>query len=135
MPAQAMTEAAPHPGAASSGAHAAYRASQALDQRPAAVLAAVHEQLYAALSAAKSAYEARAFDRLCVQADQASRLLLGLQGAFGASETKGCEGLTRLYGQIQQALNRIQHDPRAPLLMAEQLILLRAMCIELRSRT
>jgi hypothetical protein len=135
MPAQAMTEAAPGARAPGSHAHAAYRASQALDQRPAAVLAAVHEQLYAALVAAKSAYEARAYERLCVQADQASRLLLGLQGAFSTSTTKGCEGLTRLYGQIQQALNRIQHDPRAPLLMGEQLILLRAMCVELRSRT
>lgn len=112
------------------GALAAYRASQRLDQRPVAILAAVHGQLYAALASAKSAYEARALDQMCRHAERASRLMGGLVAALDPSVSSAAAELSVFYGRTQNALNRIQHDRDASSVLHQSIIMLRAMCSE-----
>lgn len=92
-------------------AAAAYRASQGLDARPAAVLAAAHQQLAAGVEAALSAYQERAFDRLCRYNEQSVRILTALIAAVQGRSPEGDE-LARMYGILQRSLNRMLLDPR-----------------------
>lgn len=92
-------------------AAAAYRASQALDTRPAAVLAAAHQQLAANLEAALFAYQQGAFDRMCRHSEEAVRMLAALIVAMeGRSPEAG--RLVGLYERLRLALNRMLFDPR-----------------------
>ena len=92
-------------------AAAAYRASQTLDTRPAAVLAAAHEQLAASVEGALSAYQERAFDRLCRLNEQSVRILIALIAAVEGRSPEADE-LARMYGHLQRSLNRMLLDPR-----------------------
>lgn len=92
-------------------AAAAYRASQALDSRPAAVLAAAHQQLAASLEAALFAYQQRAFDRMCRHNEETARMLAALIAAVEGRSPEA-ERLAGIYQRLQLALNRMLFDPR-----------------------
>ena len=92
-------------------AFAAYRASQNLDTRPCAVLAAVHDALRFSLSSAISAYERGALDEMCRHAERVTHLLGGLCSTFRASGA-GTSELVTFYQRTQFALNRILCDER-----------------------
>jgi hypothetical protein len=92
-------------------AAAAYRASQALDTRPAAVLAMAHQQIAASIDAALFAYQERALDRMCRHNEEAVRLLIALMAAIEGRSPEGDE-LVRMYGRLQLAINRMLLDPR-----------------------
>jgi hypothetical protein len=90
-------------------AAAAYRASQALDSRPAAVLAQAHQQLAVTLDAALFAYHQGAFDRMCRHNEEAARMLAALAAAVeGRSPEAG--RLVGIYQRLQSALNRLLFD-------------------------
>jgi hypothetical protein len=91
-------------------AAAAYRSSQKLDQRPAAVLAAAHQELAAVLAAAIAAYRTGALDQMCRQNARAVRLLSALITAMqgGSAET---QRLVRDYASLRHALNRLLFAP------------------------
>jgi hypothetical protein len=93
-------------------AAAAYRSSQQLDQRPAAVLAAAHQELAGLLASAIAAYQRRALDEMCRANARAARLLWGLASAFrgGSPET---DRLVADYLRLVDAFNRLQFDPAA----------------------
>jgi hypothetical protein len=92
-------------------AAAAYRASQALDSRPAAVLAAAHQQLAASFDAALSAYQARALDRMCRHNELSGRILMALIAAVEGRSAEADE-LAGRYRRLQMALNRMLFDPQ-----------------------
>jgi hypothetical protein len=92
-------------------AAAAYRASQTLDTRPAAVLAAAHQQLATSVEAALSAYQQRAFDQMCRHNEEAIRILMALVVAVEGRSPEGDE-LARMYERLQRSLNRMLFDPR-----------------------
>lgn len=92
-------------------AAAAYRASQALDSRPAAVLAAAHQQLAVSFDAALSAYQARALDRMCRHNELSARILMALVAAVEGRSAEADE-LAGMYRRLQTALNRMLFDPR-----------------------
>jgi flagellin-specific chaperone FliS len=110
---------------------AAYRASQFLDQRPAAVLAAVHAELYRALASAMSAYERRALDEMCRHNVRATQILSGLSAAFEAAGA-GVAMLHDFYGRIQSAVNGLLVDQSATETLQESLIQLRMMSTAFR---
>jgi hypothetical protein len=97
---------------AAAQAAAAYRSSQQLDQRPAAVLAAVHQELAGLLASAIAAYERRALDEMCRANARATRLLWGLVSAFRGRSPE-TDRLVADHVRLIDALNRLQFDPAA----------------------
>ena len=95
---------------ASQQAATAYRASQALDTRPAAVLAAAHQQLATGFNAALSAYQAKAFDKMCRHNEQSVRILMALIASVEGRSPEADE-LAGRYRRLQMALNRMLLDP------------------------
>ena len=96
---------------ASRQAAAAYRSTQALDGRPAAVLAGAHQQLAANFDAALSAYQERAFDRMCRTNEMSVRILMALIVAVEGRSPEA-DRLAGMYRRLQSALNRMLFDPR-----------------------
>lgn len=92
-------------------AAAAYRASQALDSRPAAVLAAAHQQLAVSFDAALSAYQERALDRMCRHNELSVRILTALIVAVEGRSAEA-DRLADMYRRLQTALNRMLFDAR-----------------------
>jgi hypothetical protein len=117
-----------------SGAIAAYRASSRLDQRPVAVLAAVHQELYAALASANSAYAGRDLEALCQSSNRAAALIVGIETALSLSGTAGEAQLLGFYRRLRKALISIQHDAGASVVLHDSLVLLRGMCVEFHER-
>jgi len=90
-------------------ASAAYRTSQQLDQRPAAVLAAVHQELASVVNSAIAAYRRRALDEMCRHNARAVHLLWGLMAALdGHSPETG--RLVEGYARLRDAINRVFVD-------------------------
>ena len=92
-------------------AAAAYRASQALDSRPAAVLAGAHQQLAASVDAALSAYQSQAFDKMCRHNELSIRILAALIASVEGRSAEA-DRLAGMYRRLQTALNRMLFDPR-----------------------
>jgi flagellin-specific chaperone FliS len=92
-------------------AAAAYRAVQALDERPAAVLAAAHERLAGALSAALFAYREGALDRMCRHNAEAIRILNGLTAALEGRSPEA-DRLVSMYARLATAIHRMLFDSR-----------------------
>jgi hypothetical protein len=92
-------------------AAAAYRAVQALDSRPAAVLAAAHERLAGLLEAALLAHQQGALDRMCRHNAEATRLLAGLAAAVEGRSAEG-ERLAAMYARLRNAIHRMLFDDR-----------------------
>lgn len=90
-------------------AAAAYRAVQALDTRPAAVLAALHQQLAAELGAALLAHRQGALDRMCRCNADAIRLLCALAAAIEGRSAEA-DRLVAMYARLQAAVNRMLFD-------------------------
>jgi hypothetical protein len=91
-------------------AAAAYRSSQQLDRRPAAVLAAAHQELARRLAAAIAAYQRRALDETCRCNAQAVQLLGGLIAAL-QDRSPETNRLADDYRRLRDALNRLLLDP------------------------
>jgi hypothetical protein len=92
-------------------AAAAYRAVQALDSRPAAVLASAHEQLAGLIEAALLAHEQGALDRMCRCNAGAIRLLAGLGAAVEGRSAEG-DRLAAMYARLRNAIHRMLFDDR-----------------------
>ena len=92
-------------------AAAAYRASQALDSRPAAALAAAHQQLAVSFDAALSAYQERALDEMCRHNERSIRILIALTASVEGRSPEA-DRLADMYRRLQMALNRMPFDPR-----------------------
>jgi flagellin-specific chaperone FliS len=114
-------------------AAAAYRASQQLDARPAAVLAGVHEELHRVVSSVISTYRARVLDEMCRHAERASQILLLLDLAMQspAGGPGGVE-LRRFYAGMRRNVSRIQMEQTAQASLQEDLGMLRMLSIEFR---
>lgn len=93
-----------------SAALAAYRTSQKLDQRPAAVLAAAHQELTVEIGAAIAAYRAGALDQMCRRSERAAQLLGALIAALQASSPE-TDALVRDYVRLRKSLNRLLFEP------------------------
>lgn len=91
-------------------AAAAYRTSQKLDQRPAAVMAAAHQELTALLSAVISAYQARTLDQMCRCSDRAA-LLLGALISTLEGRSAETDRLVHDYAALRISLNRLLFAP------------------------
>ena len=87
-------------------ATAAYRASQQLDPRPGALLAAVHDRLRLSLASAISAYDAGALDQMCRHNERSTQLLNALLAALNPATAELGE-LLAFYRLTQFALNRM----------------------------
>lgn len=92
-------------------AAAAYRAVQVLDSRPAAVLAAAHDQLAGLLDAALLAHERGVLDRMCRCNAEAVRLLMGLTAVVQGRSAEG-DRLAAMYARLRDAINRMLFDGR-----------------------
>ena len=88
---------------------AAYRSSQQLDQRPAAVLAAVHQELAVVRSSAIAAYRQRALDEMCRHNARATQLLWGLITAL-QDRSPETNRLVADYARLRTALNMVLFD-------------------------
>ena len=95
---------------AAMAASAAYRSSQQLDQRPAAVLAAAHQELAIVLSSAIAAYRRRALDEMCRHNARAIQLIWGLITALQGHSAE-TNRLVSDYGRLRDALNMVLVDP------------------------
>jgi hypothetical protein len=97
---------APHAAAAA----AAYRSSQQLDQRPAAVLAAAHQELACLTAQAIAAYRRGALDEMCRCNARAVQLLGGLTAALEGRSAE-TNALARDYARLRDAFNRMLFEP------------------------
>ncbi|MDB5444955.1 MAG: hypothetical protein JWQ97_272 [Phenylobacterium sp.] len=91
-------------------AAAAYKASRALDQRPAAVLAAVHQELALEISSAIAAYEAGGLDRMCRHAARSAQVLSALIAAVQGHSAEA-DVLAAGYARLRSALNCMLISP------------------------
>lgn len=105
---------------ASAQAAAAYRSSQKLDQRPAAVLAAAHRELAGMLASAIAAYERRALDEMCRCNARTVQLLWGLTMALRVRSPE-TDRLVQGYARLIDALNRLLSEPSAIVTLTEGL--------------
>ncbi len=116
-------------------AMSAYRASQRLDQSPAAILAAVHEDLVRSLEQAKFAYESKALDQMCRHAGRCSQILQALVTVLRFPDA-GVNGarLQQFYRQIQRDVTRFLIDENVTKKLDSAVITLREMCREFRKQ-
>ena len=112
--------------------HAAYRASQRLDERPIAVLVALHDQISHAMASAISAHDAGALDQTCRHAARATHLLGGVLAALNPCDDETFE-LRAFYGALRSALNRLLSDKSAMERLRRGLDRLNSMSVMLRS--
>jgi hypothetical protein len=98
--------------AAHAAAAAAYRGAQQLDQRPAAVLAAAHQELARLAASAISAYRAGALDEMCRCNGRAVRLLGGLIAALEGRSPEA-DRFVREHARLRDAFNRMLFEPAA----------------------
>jgi hypothetical protein len=105
---------------AAARAAAAYRSSQKLDQRPAAVLAAAHQELARTLTPAIAAYERRALDEMCRCNARAVQLLWALTMALRGRSPE-TDRLVQGYARLIDALNRLLYEPTAMKTLGEGL--------------
>jgi hypothetical protein len=96
---------------AAMAASAAYRTSQQLDQRPAAVLAAAHQELAVVLTSAIAAYRRRELDEMCRHNTRAIQLIWGLITALQGHSPE-TNRLVADYGRLRDALNMVLVDPK-----------------------
>jgi hypothetical protein len=96
---------------AASMAASAYRSSQQLDQRPAAVLAAAHQELGIVLSSAIAAYRRRSLDEMCRHNARALQLLYGLSVALEGHSAETNQ-LVADYARLRNAINMVMFDAK-----------------------
>jgi flagellin-specific chaperone FliS len=117
-------------------AYSAYRATQNLSQNPRDVLAAVHEELYRAMAAAKAAYEGGRLDQMCRHTDRCAQILQALRATLDFSMA-GADGsrLRRFYYHVLSENNRVLRSGDVSGTFQSLLDLLQPFCSELRLAT
>ena len=96
---------------ASMAASAAYKTSQKLDQRPAAVLAAAHQELAVVLTSAIDSYRRGALDEMCRHNTRALQLLYGLIAAM-QGHSPDADRMAAQYGMLRDAINMVLVDSK-----------------------
>ena len=107
-------------------AASAYRSSQQLDQRPAAVLAAAHQELAIVLSSAIAAYRRRTLDEMCRHNARAVQLLCGLITALHGHSPEA-DRLAAHYIRLRSAVNMALLDANEINVLEEGVAWLRTM--------
>jgi flagellin-specific chaperone FliS len=122
--------------AAFAQASSAYRTTQQLSQHPRDVLAAVHDELYRALAAAKAAYEAGRLDQMCRHVERSGQILNALMATldFTAAGADGSR-LRGFYHHLLSENNRVLRSGDVSGTFQSLLNLLQPFCSELRSAT
>jgi len=117
-----------------SQAMAAYKATQQLDERPAAVLARAHEELARVLGSAISAHDERRLEEMCRHNARAVQILSTLAAAFHGP-TPALEQLRSMYLRARRAVNGLLLQPNAADTVREAQAWARDMAMSFRKET